>query len=109
MMTREPLITTGTEARDSLAAEVAVVSGAGRGTGLEAARALAWLGSQVCIAEINRRIGEDAAERVAVEFGAGTATFVQTDVGNEWRVDRLARRVLRPQLKIGSPYRVSCR
>jgi NAD(P)-dependent dehydrogenase (short-subunit alcohol dehydrogenase family) len=52
-----PLIATGTLTRDSLAGQVAVVTGAGRGIGFEAARALAWLGAHVCIAEIDKQTG----------------------------------------------------
>lgn len=37
--------------RDSLAGKVAIVTGAGRGIGRELARALAWLGAKVIIAE----------------------------------------------------------
>jgi S-adenosylhomocysteine hydrolase len=39
--------------RTSLAWKVAIVTGAGQGIGKELARALAWLGAQVIIAEIS--------------------------------------------------------
>lgn len=92
-MNKIPLISTGNLKRDSLTGQVAVVTGAGGGIGLEAARALAWLGARVVVAEINGKIGREAAARIAAEMGEGTAIYVQTDVGDEKSVARLARRV----------------
>jgi len=94
------LISTGSLAHNSLAGQVAIVTGAGGGIGFEAARALAWLGARVVIAEIDRRTGKAAAERVAQEMGAGAATFVRTDVGGERSVERLARQALRTYGKV---------
>jgi NAD(P)-dependent dehydrogenase (short-subunit alcohol dehydrogenase family) len=95
-----PLIGRGTLTRDSLAGQVAVVTGAGRGIGFEAARALAWLGAHVCIAEVDRRTGREAASRIAAEFGESAVTFLRTDVGNGRSVARLARRLLRARSKV---------
>jgi NAD(P)-dependent dehydrogenase (short-subunit alcohol dehydrogenase family) len=75
-----PVIANGTLTRGQLEGEVCVVTGAGRGIGLEAARSLAWLGAKVIIAEIDRQSGGAAADAVNAEFGEGTAIFVQTDV-----------------------------
>jgi NAD(P)-dependent dehydrogenase (short-subunit alcohol dehydrogenase family) len=47
------LIATGTLTRQSLAGQVAVVTGAGGGIGFEAARVLIWLGARVVIAELS--------------------------------------------------------
>ena len=94
------LISTGSLAHNSLAGQVAIVTGAGGGIGFEAARALAWLGARVVIAEIDGRTGKAAAERVAQEMGAGAATFVRTDVGGERSVERLARQALRTYGKV---------
>ena len=91
MKSQTELIGTGTLTRESLAGQVAVVTGAGRGGGYQAAWALAWLGARVCVAEIDRRTGQDAARRIAADFGADSATFCQTDVGDERGVARLAR------------------
>ncbi len=44
--------------KDSLKDEVAIVTGAGRGIGYEASRALVWLGAKVVVAEINEQKGE---------------------------------------------------
>ena len=74
---------------DALAGKVAVITGAGRGIGKELARALAWLGARVVIAEI----AETGAEVEAlVRSEGGTALFVQTDVGDEKSVQAMARK-----------------
>lgn len=89
-----PLIATGVLTRETLAGKVAVISGAGRGIGFEAARALVWLGVHVVIAEIDEWTGGEAAHRLVEEMGEGVATFVHTDVGDTHSVVRLARQVL---------------
>jgi len=94
------LIETGTLSRQSLAGQVAIVTGAGRGIGFEAARALIWLGAHVVIAEIDKNAGKDAAGRLAAELGMGTVTFIQTDVGDEQSVARLANKALSENGKV---------
>ncbi len=81
--------------RDSLKGEIAIVTGAGRGIGYEAARALAWLGANVIIAEIDEKNGKAAEENLRKEFGAEKAFFVKTDLGNEKDIDKLAEAALR--------------
>ncbi len=76
---------------DALAGKVAVVTGAGRGIGKELARALAWLGAKVIIAEI----AETGAETEAlIRSAGGTALFVQTDVGDEESIRAMAESAL---------------
>jgi NAD(P)-dependent dehydrogenase (short-subunit alcohol dehydrogenase family) len=89
------LIENGTLTPQSLAGQVAVVTGAGRGIGFETARALIWLGARTVIAEIDRIAGREAAGRLDQEFGEGKALFVQTNVGREPSVHRLRRRVFK--------------
>jgi NAD(P)-dependent dehydrogenase (short-subunit alcohol dehydrogenase family) len=89
------LIATGTLTRQSLAGKVAVVTGAGGGIGFEAARALIWLGARVIVAEVNKCAGQDAEARLVNEFGQGTARSIQTDVGDERSVSRLASQAVR--------------
>ena len=73
----------------SLAGQVAVVTGAGRGIGRELARALAWLGAKVVIAEI-AETGADVEAQIRSE--GGEALFVKTDVAEEKSIRRLAAR-----------------
>jgi NAD(P)-dependent dehydrogenase (short-subunit alcohol dehydrogenase family) len=89
------LIAQGHLTQADLAGHVAVVTGAGGGIGYEAARALLWLGARVVIAEIDHQMGETAARRLNTEAGANHALFVQTDVGDERSVSRMARKVAR--------------
>ena len=88
------LIVTGRLTRESLAGQVAVVTGAGNGIGFEAARALAWLGARVVIAEIDRDSGKAAETRLLEELGPDCALFVRTDVGDVRSVAGLAKRAL---------------
>jgi NAD(P)-dependent dehydrogenase (short-subunit alcohol dehydrogenase family) len=73
--------------RQALRGRVAVVTGAGRGIGRETARALAWLGARVVIAELAEN-GRETQELICAE--GGEAMFVQTDVSLEKDVLRLA-------------------
>jgi NAD(P)-dependent dehydrogenase (short-subunit alcohol dehydrogenase family) len=84
------LISESKFSRDTLSGEVAVVTGAGRGIGYEAARALVWLGAKVVIAEVDEKNGKAAEESINREFGAGSAYFVSTDVSSEGDIDHLA-------------------
>ena len=88
------LISKGNLTQNSLKGEVAIVTGAGRGIGFEAARALVWLGANVVIAEIDEKNGKNAEEKINKEFGAGKALFVKIDIGNEKDIDKLAETVL---------------
>ncbi len=56
------LISQGNLPQSALEGEVAIVTGAGRGTGFEAARALLWLGAKVVVAEVNEKTWKAAAE-----------------------------------------------
>jgi len=75
---------------NSLKGEVAIVTGAGRGIGFEAARALVWLGANVIIAEVDDKNGKAAEENINEEFGSGKTFFVKVDIGNEKDIDQLS-------------------
>lgn len=95
-MTAQPhLIQTSTLPRDALKGQTVIVTGAGGGIGFEGVRALAHLGAQVIIAERDRKLGRVAEDRINAAFGRQVCAFVETDVGDERSVARLARRVLR--------------
>ncbi len=90
-MNVDPVIARTSLPRDALAGQVAIVTGAGRGIGREAACALAWLGAQVVLAELDPDLGGEAEEAIRREGGA--ALFVRTDVSDPASVSALARRV----------------
>jgi len=56
------IISKGNLTQYSLKGEVVIVTGAGRGIGFEAARALVWLGANVVIAEIDEKNGKAAED-----------------------------------------------
>lgn len=89
------LISTGKLNQQTLTGKVAVVTGAGGGIGYEACRALLWLGAKVVIAEINKGTGAAAARALNEEFGAGSALFIQTDVGEERSIAALKKQALK--------------
>ena len=93
------IISSGNLRQDSLAGQVAIITGAGGGIGFEAARALTWLGADVIIAEVNVS-GKLAAERINQELANKKALFIQTDVGDERSVNRLAKKVFKKYKKV---------
>ncbi len=94
------LVSKGNFVQQTLRDEVAVVTGAGRGIGFEAARALVWLGAKVVIAEIDEKSGRAAEEAINAEFGADKAFFVKTDIGNEGDIYSLSEAALEKYGKI---------
>lgn len=88
------LIGSGNLSRDALQERVVLITGAGRGIGLEAARALAWLGARLVIAEIDPETGGQAADAINRQYGAGRALFLEADVGSEAGIAALKKSVL---------------
>jgi NAD(P)-dependent dehydrogenase (short-subunit alcohol dehydrogenase family) len=84
------LISTTNLKQDTLKGKTAIVTGAGRGIGFEAAKTLAWLGANVVIAEIDLQTGKTAEENINKDF-PGQALFVKTDVGDEKDIEKLAQ------------------
>jgi len=70
--------------------KVVVVTGAGRSIGEQVARAFAWLGAEVVIAELSTQ-GQRVADTICQ--AGGKALFVQTDVSDSASVNRLAQTV----------------
>jgi NAD(P)-dependent dehydrogenase (short-subunit alcohol dehydrogenase family) len=95
MKDNPPLISTGELTQETLKGQVAIVTGAGRGIGVEAARALLWLGTNVIVAEIDLDNGKRTTDRLKDAFGHDRVLFVHTDVGDQRSVQRLARRAFR--------------
>jgi NAD(P)-dependent dehydrogenase (short-subunit alcohol dehydrogenase family) len=96
------LISKGSLPPESLKGEVVVVTGAGRGIGYEAARALIWLGARIAIAEVNEQDGKTSLGNLGKEFGADRALFVKTDIGNEQDIEKLASEVTKKWGKVDS-------
>ena len=81
--------------RHTLAGQVALVSGAGRGIGFETAHSLLWLGARVVLAEVDKSTGRQAKRQLQTEFGAAMVSFVQANIGSEQAVARLKHKALK--------------
>ena len=73
-----------------LSNKVAIITGAGRGIGLAAARAFVGEGAKVVIAEINEDLGRNA--EATLRAAGGDATFVRTDCSQSGDVQALMAR-----------------
>lgn len=87
------LIEHNTSLKDTLSGQTVLLSGGGGGIGLEAARAFAWLGARVILAEIDAGRGRQAQAAVS-EVLPGAAEFYAVDLGDEAAVRRMADEVL---------------
>jgi NAD(P)-dependent dehydrogenase (short-subunit alcohol dehydrogenase family) len=76
--------------RDSLKGEVAVVTGGASNIGLGYARAVAWAGAKVVIADFNAEAGAETERVINAEIGSDVALFVKTDVTKEEDIKNLA-------------------
>lgn len=76
--------------KDSLKGEVAVVTGGASNVGLGYARAIAWAGGKVVIADLNEVSGAEAERVINAENEADVALFVKTDITKEEDVKNLA-------------------
>ena len=76
--------------KNCLAGKVAVITGSSQNIGLGYARAIAWAGAKVVLADINEEAGNEAARYINVESGEGTAIFVKTDVSKVEDIKNLA-------------------
>jgi len=85
------LVSRSTLKQDSLKGDVAVVSGAGRGIGFEASRALLWLGANVVVAEVDGANCLKSTAELQREFGERRAIGVRADIGREEDVANVAR------------------
>ncbi len=75
-----------------LAGQTALITGAGRGIGLAAARRLAAAGADIVIAEYMAETGESAAAEIA-ELGR-KSLFIEVDVRDSGSVNQMAEKAL---------------
>lgn len=80
--------------KGSLKGETAVITGGASNIGLGYARAIAWAGGRVVIADINAEAGLEAERVINAENGPDTALFVKTDITQEPDVKNLAAKSL---------------
>ncbi len=73
----------------TLYGKVILITGAGGGIGFEAARALAYLGAEIVIAEIDKDKGELAQNTINNELSVKRVSFFHTDIANDKQVQDL--------------------
>lgn len=72
--------------RKSLKGKTVLLTGAGGGIGYEAARAFAYMGATVVIAEIDDEMGTSAARRINDEFPESRTVFYGIDLADEGQI-----------------------
>ncbi len=87
------LIENSSLSRTTLFGKTVLLTGAGGGIGYEAARALAWLGAKVIIADIDRTKGENAEHKINQETGAIQAIYYEIDLSDDEQVEELVRHI----------------
>jgi NAD(P)-dependent dehydrogenase (short-subunit alcohol dehydrogenase family) len=80
--------------KDCLNGKTVLLTGGGGGIGYETARALAYLGANVIIAEIDQKKGIFAQNSINKELGSDKVWFYQADIGNEDEIGQMFSDVL---------------
>ena len=75
-----------------LQGEVAVITGSASNVGLGYARAIAWAGGKVVVADLNETAGAEAERVINLESGPDSAIFVKTNVTLQEDIDNLAEK-----------------
>lgn len=76
--------------KGELKGEVAVITGGASNIGLGYARALAWAGAKVVVADLNAQAGLETERVINDENGPDTALFIKTNISEESDVKNLA-------------------
>lgn len=88
------IISKGTLKKNQMVGKVVLITGAGGGIGFETARSLLWLGAKVIIAELNKKKGKAAENRLNKEFDCSNAWFIHTDIRSERSIKSLYKKVI---------------
>lgn len=72
--------------KDHLQGKVILLTGAGGGIGFEAAKAFAYMGATIIIAEINAEKGASAAQYIATHFSTAKTEFYEIDLSKEQQI-----------------------
>ena len=78
--------------KDSLKGEVAVITGGASNIGLGFARAIAWAGAKVVVADINESAGIETQRVINEENASDSALFVKCDVTQVSEIKNLANK-----------------
>ena len=71
------------ELKNRLAGKTVLITGAGNGIGLEAAKAFAYMGAKIVIAEINQIAGRFAENTINTHYPNSPAKFNEVDLSDE--------------------------
>ncbi len=88
------LIERNASLKNILAGQTVLLTGAGGGIGFEAAKAFAWMGAKIIIAEIDAKKGLSAENLINEQSGHTLAEFYEIDLANEVAVNKLCDAVL---------------
>lgn len=77
---------------DCMAGKVAVVTGGASNVGLGYARALAWCGAKVVVADLNEVAGNETQRVINEENGEDCCLFVKTNITQQEDIDNLAEK-----------------
>lgn len=80
--------------KNKLRGKVVLITGAGGGIGLEAAKTLAYMGAKVIIAEIDKTKGKQAEAKIQNLNFDGTAIFYQVHLSKENEIRTMAKNFL---------------
>ena len=78
------------ELKNSLSEKVILLTGAGGGIGLETAKAFAYMGAKVIIAEIDKTKGINAENTINELIGNDLVEFYEVDLSNENEINQMA-------------------
>lgn len=88
------LIEKKTELKNSLNGKVILLTGAGGGIGFETAKAFAYMGANVIIAEIDRAKGINAEKTINDTIGCDLVEFYEVDLANDSQTNKMIKYII---------------